>query len=122
MRQRITGLTTMSMVGIGDMTTIETGTIAFIDAGIMMETVAGVVDDDAGLRTRRHYGAGETIVAFRAHRLNRCGTDTWSDESRSRKLRTPGTPASRFEVSTGFEPIAGKQGMDVVRQEVHPSG
>ena len=48
-------LTTMRMVGIGDMTTIETGTIAFIDAGIMMETVAGVVDNesltDNGLRS-----------------------------------------------------------------------
>jgi hypothetical protein len=66
MRRRITGLTTMSMVGIGDTTTIETGTIAFIDAGIMMETVAGAVDNDAGLRIRRHYSQGETIVAFPA--------------------------------------------------------
>jgi hypothetical protein len=36
MRQRITGRTTMSTVGIGDVITIETGTIAFIVAGIMM--------------------------------------------------------------------------------------
>ena len=44
MRQRITGRTTMSTVGIGDVITIETGTIAFIVAGIMMGTVVGVVD------------------------------------------------------------------------------
>jgi hypothetical protein len=32
----------MRMVGIGDMTTVATGTIAFIVAGVMMGTVAGI--------------------------------------------------------------------------------
>jgi hypothetical protein len=34
----------MSTVGIGDVITIETETIAFIVAGITMATVVGIVD------------------------------------------------------------------------------